>query len=150
MHAELYSFTHSDGQVVEFGAGDHLRVWRNIPGPAHELLAAYNGRCFHSPGPGDAFVDDDLADALNGARVVEVVSRAENIAEADRRIERALQIIGKPWDALFSNCQDTVSWIVTGKAESFQRDAVLGLALGFSLLVLVGAAISTLGSRRHR
>jgi len=144
MHPDIYTFEHSNGYVVSFGAGCHLRVWRNIPGAAHELLTAHSSRCFHSPGPGDVFREGDLAIALQGARVVEVISRAETLDEADRRTDRAMQIVGKPWNALFANCQDCLSWIVTGKASSFQRDSLIGAAFGIGILAFLPAVVDAL------
>ena len=73
-----------------------------------------------------------MASLLAGAFIVEVVSHSLTVEEINARIRRARGIQGLPWDFLSSNCQDTMSWIVTGKGGSFQRDALIGfgLALG--------------------
>ena len=147
----IYSFRHENGIVVRFGPGAHVRIWRSLlPGPAHEILTAHNNRCFHSPGPGDVFREDDLQSVLRGAIVVQVVSHAESPNEVTWRINRALMIVGQEWDLLFANCQDTLSWITTGEAKSFQRDAAIGAALGIGLLGLIGAAISSPNRTRRR
>jgi hypothetical protein len=39
-----------------------------------------------------------------------------------------------------ANCQHTISWIISGKASSFQRDAALGLVAGLALLLVVATA----------
>jgi hypothetical protein len=153
-YSHAYSFRHSNGAVVLFGPGDALRVWRSLtPGVAHELLAAHENRCYHSPGPGDVFREGDLETVLCGAVVVQVIyTRAESLDEADERIARAKAIEGTRWDGLFTTCQDTVSWIVTGVARSFQREALFGAALGLGLLGLVGLALKppTRPPRRRR
>ena len=142
-YSTVYGFRHTDGRVVRFGPGDHLRVWRNIPGPAHELLSAFNDRCLHSPGPGDMFREDTLAVALQGVRVLEVINRAKTLAEAQRRIERGLRIVGLPWNAVSANCQDTLTWIVTGTASSYQREALVGAVVAIGLCGLLVAASSS-------
>jgi hypothetical protein len=138
-----YSFRNGDGNVVHFGPGDHLRAWRSIPGPAHELLAAYSDRCFHSPGQGDGFREDSLEVALEGVRVLQVITPAETLGEAQRRINRGLQIVGQPWNLWFANCQDCLSWIVTGNASSFQREAAVGAAIGLAFLGFLAAVTKT-------
>jgi hypothetical protein len=150
-YSEIYFFTHGDGRVVQFGPSDHLQVWRSMgPGKAHELLAAYNYRCFHSPGPGDVFREDDLETALKGAFIVNVVNRAETLEEVERRLERAEQIVGLPWNALFANCQDDLSWIVTGKASSFQRDSLVGVAIGIGLLAFLPTVVDAITRPQRR
>jgi hypothetical protein len=152
-YSALYYFTNADDNrtVVTFGPGDRLRVWRSwLPGPAHELLAAYNGCCLHSPGPGDAFRQGDLETSLRSAVFVQVVSRADTLEEMQRRIGRAVQIVGVPWNLLFSNCQDCLSWIVTGEAKSFQRDAAVGATIGIGFLVLFTAVVNTPSQPRRR
>jgi hypothetical protein len=144
-YSEAYTFTHANGAVIRFGPGDAMRVWRSVGlGPAHELLAAYDGRCYHSPGPGDVFREGDLDAVFRGAVVVQVIhTRAESLEEVAERLARAKKIEGTRWDARFSTCQDCISWIVTGKASSFQRDALVGAALGIGFLALVVMALNT-------
>jgi len=149
-YSEAYVFNNSDGTVVRFGPGDHLRAWRNIPGPAHDLLAAFNNRCLHSPGSGDVFREDALVASLDGVRVLEVVSRAETLEEVDRRLNRGLNITGLPW-TVFANCQDPLSWIVTGRASSYQRDAavVAVVGVGFGLLLAFNSSEAPKRQRRR-
>lgn len=48
-------------------------------------------------------------------------------------IQRAFSILGKPYKLLDWNCQDAMEWVFSGKAESYERDAALGLGLLFLL-----------------
>ena len=141
MSTDRYSFCNIFGKIG-FGPGDHLQIWRSPgPGPAHEILVSYDRRCFHSPGPNEAFCEDSLDEVLRGAVIVAVIHRAETAEVADLRIARARLILGVPWDFWRANCQDTTSWIVTGNTSSFQREAIvvllliavfLGIGWGFS------------------
>ena len=44
-------------------------------------------------------------------------------------IRRAFSILGKPYKLLDWNCQDAMEWVFSGRAESYERDAALGLGL---------------------
>lgn len=115
-------------------AGAHLRVWRGVI--AHDLLVGYRSSCFHSPGPGESFREDDLTWVVKNDNWLEVVSHAANEMEVSLRSERARSLKGWVWDALASNCQDTLSWITTGRVRSFQRDAALALGLAGFMMYL--------------
>jgi len=124
-----YSFRNPDGQVVEFSPGDWMRRWASVPVIAHDFLAGYDSQCFHSPGPGQAFGVTTLPEVLRNAAWLELVGAAPDATTAWDRIHRARSIIGVPWTFTESNCQDTVSAVVTGRPQSFQRDAVCGVCL---------------------
>ena len=131
---DVYFFLNPGGSLVVYGPGSHLRAWRSSTiGTAHELIAGTSGCCFHSPGPGEVFREDRLDQVLRGVVILEVLNRAQTIEEAVRRIARARSIVGLPWHLLVANCQHTMSWVVTGKAESFQLQGVV-LLLALPLL----------------
>ena len=56
-------------------------------------------------------------------------------------LARAASQQGKRYNLLNANCEDLVTWIVTGKARSPQRETAvaLSLALSFVLALLIGS-----------
>jgi hypothetical protein len=52
------------------------------------------------------------------------------------KVEFAESKLGTLW-AGFYNCQDFASEVATGKAQSFQRDAVVALSMVFGSLIWV-------------
>ena len=131
-----YTFRNPDGRMVEFGPGDWMRRWTSGFGVAHDFLADYDSQAFHSPGPGGRFSFTRLPEVLRTARWLQVVDGAPEPIVAWSRIQNAISIIGTPWTFQDSNCQDTVSAVVTGRPQSFQRDALYGLGI-----VLVAGAL---------
>jgi hypothetical protein len=67
---------------------------------------------------------------------------AATTTEARRRIARAQSIISLPLGLLFTNCQHTINWVVTGRADSFQVQGVL-----WALAVPVLTALANGGDR---
>ena|ERR1700722_9218486 len=145
----MHRFRNPDGTERQFGASAHLRTRKTDFGKAHDIWVAPNGKCFHSPGPGDYFREDDLESALKGAKWLFVISYATTYGAFQEQFKRAESIVGLPWSLPSANCQHTVSWVTTGKAESFQWGALLGLGLVVGLPVAV-AALNQPPKRRRR
>ena len=126
-----------NGILATFGPGDAVRRWNHDVGVAHDFLVGVGDQAFHSPGPGNVFQMATVADVLANARWVEVVDAAPSPQAAWARIKTAIGLIGTPWTFGDANCQDTISYIVNGKPNSFQREGLIGLGV----VVLFGIAL---------
>lgn len=61
----------------------------------------------------------------------------DNYSERVSAVNRALAILGKPYDLVLNNCEHYASYVQTGKAESQQTKNGLLLACGLLLFVML-------------
>lgn len=114
--------------------GDWLHLWNSVGMEiAHDVWVGRGGVVYENSGPGGCVRRNSLANVLVGRRVIHIAVRTPP-HEFAREELFAESKVGTLWDG-FYNCQDFASEVATGVAQSFQREAVIGLAL------LVGSAI---------
>jgi hypothetical protein len=115
--------------------GDWLRLWHSLGvGIAHDVWVGTGSTVYENSGPGGLVRRNTLGNVLVGRKVIHIVARTP-AADLDAKVRFAESKLGTPW-AGFYNCQDFASEVATGKPQSFQRDAVVALALVFGGLAL--------------
>lgn len=130
--------------------GDWLRLC-DSPGIciAHDVWVGVGGVVYENSGPGGGVRRNTLQNVLAGRRFIIIVKRTP----ANELLERtsfAEEQLGTPW-AGFYTCQDFASEVATGRAESFQRDAVLvATALIAGTIVLANTVSQPPRYRRRR
>ena len=125
------------GQIYGLYPGDH---WRRIKQGniwMHDFLVGDDGFGYENPGPGQFSQPSPLQEIVAPAWQLQLVSRAWDDAEIDRRIAEAQRLCGIPWEP-GENCQDYLSRITTGRSGSFQRDGIVGLGLVVAGLFVAG------------
>ena len=122
-----------------FTRGDHVRVWRVVPGFWHHGIYEGDGLLIHYSGEvgrkiNAAICRVGLAEFLSGAEG-EVVP-CEVAATPDEVIERAQSRMGEAkYHLVFNNCEHFAEWCKTGKAKS---DQVLRAPIGLVAARAVG------------
>jgi hypothetical protein len=129
--------------------GDWLRLWNSLGlSPAHDVWVGYRPDVYENSGPGGNVRKNPLANVLAGRKVIQIVSRTAP-ADLDAKVTFAEARLGTPW-AAFYNCQDFASEVATGIAQSFQRDAILGIPLVFGLIGVFAWAFGDQPPKRKR
>ena len=129
--------------------GDWLRLWNSLGvGVAHDVWVGIGGIVYENSGPGGFVRRNTLANVLIGRKVIHIVARtmAEDLPS---KVEFAESKLGTLW-AGFYNCQDFASEVATGKTQSFQRDALVGLSFVFGGLMLIANHQQPRRKRRAR
>lgn len=115
--------------------GDWLRLWNSLGvGVAHDVWVGTGGTVYENSGPGGFVRRNWLQHVLAGRKVIHIVARTM-ADDLPFRVAFAESKLGTLW-AGFYNCQDFASEVATGKPQSFQRDAVVGLSIVFGGLLL--------------
>jgi hypothetical protein len=116
--------------------GDWLRLWNDVGiGIAHDVWVGIGGAVYENSGPGGDVRRNAFANVLAGRKVIHIVARTAP-ADLQSKVLFAESMLGTPWSG-FYNCQDFASEVATGKPQSFQREAVVGLSLVVGGLVWV-------------
>jgi hypothetical protein len=108
--------------------GDWLRLWNSVAGVAHEMWIGVCGAVYENSGPGGNVRRNTLSGVLPGRKVIESIGRTGNPVDTGGRVGLAESRLGTPW-AAFYNWQDFASEVANGKRQSYQRDALFGVAL---------------------
>jgi hypothetical protein len=128
-----------DGTIRE---GDWLRLWNSHGiGVAHDIWVAKGGIVYENSGPGGFVRRNFLGNVLAGRRVIHILARTSP-GDLDVKIAFAESRLGTPWASLY-NCQDFASEVATGRAESFQRDAIVGVTLSVALVAALAGQLDT-------
>jgi hypothetical protein len=129
--------------------GDWLRLWNSMGlGVAHEVWVGRGGIVYENSGPGGDVRRNTLGNVLAGRRVIHIVARTA-ADELDAKVEFAESKLGTQW-AAFYNCQHFASEVATGRAQSFQWEALVGLGIVFGGLALVANRQQPQRKRRVR
>jgi hypothetical protein len=132
------------GQIHTLYPGDH---WRRIKQGSiwmHDFLVGDDGFGYENPGPGQFSQPSPVQEIVAPAWQLQLVSRAWDDAEIDRRIAEAQRLCGIPWEP-GENCQDNLSRVTTGRSGSFQRDGIVGLGLVVAGLFVAGNLLADSG-----
>lgn len=129
--------------------GDWLRLWNSLGvGVAHDVWVGTGDIVYENSGPGGFVRRNWLQHVLAGRTVIHIVARTM-AEDFQSKLAFAESKLGTLW-AGFYNCQDFASEVATGKPQSFQRDAVVGLSIVFGGLMLVANQAQPRRKRRSR
>jgi len=113
--------------------GDMIEVMGQFPFPRHVGIYAGVRGVVHNHK--SCCVQLTSLQAFSGGRPIRVTSRvAGSWFEQEQVVQRALSLVGKPYNLLNFNCEHAAYYAQTGEAKSPQ----LGFALVFCLLGIVG------------